>query len=295
MANAKGKSIDTSRLSNEDGIKYMRLHRDYLAHVLRYDYVYKLLKQNSVYKHAKVLDVGCGGNTPLAKLMFHNMMKHEANGVYVGVDYGTIGNPVHPGEGNTSFNARLYQKTDFLTWVPDHDEYDFVVCFEVLEHVEPEHAFQLIRKMRNLTEKRGGRMLVSTPIYSERLGAAGSHVNEMSYDGLKWLFDINGLYVEKVFGTFASQVDYKKTLNATDAVLFERLNKYYDANVVACIMAPLISPKACRNAIWELSVNPHGPLYLNPVPGSSHHSSSKLWTPFVESYVNKTGIQAQYI
>jgi len=280
MANAKGKSIDTSRLSNEDAIKYIRLHRDYLAHVLRYDHVYKYLKENNRYLNAKVLDVGCGGNTPLAKVMFHNMMKHDELGCYVGVDYGPIGNPVHPAPGNTSFKAILHQRTDFLYWESPSKEYDLITCFEVLEHVEPKHAFNMLKRMCKLMGE-DSILMVSTPIYKPSLGAASSHVNEMSYEAMEYLFYKAGLKVVQVNGTFASQTDYVKSLTDNDREFFDRLNRYYDANVVSCIMAPLVNPRQCRNAIWRVVVDYAG-YRPHTVPQGSEHSSSNLWTKFVE-------------
>jgi len=280
MANLKGKAIDTSRLSNEDGIKYIRLHRDYLAHVLRYDHVYKYLKENNRHLYSKVLDVGCGGNTPLAKVMFHNMMKHDEHGCYVGVDYGTIGNPVHPAPGNTTFKAKLYQRTDFLDWESPFKEYDLITCFEVLEHVEPKHAFNMLKRMNGLLST-GGVVMVSTPIYKLSLGAANSHVNEMSYDAVEYLFNKAGFKITQVNGTFASQTDYAKTLPNQDREFFDRLCKYYDPNVVSCLMAPLVNPKQCRNAIWRAELN-ESDCSSNVMPFGAEHSSSNLWTKFME-------------
>jgi hypothetical protein len=123
--------------------------------------------------------------------------------------------------------------------------------------------------------------MVSTPIYKPSLGAASSHVNEMSYEAMEYLFYKAGLKVVQVNGTFASQTDYVKSLTDNDREFFDRLNRYYDANVVSCIMAPLVNPRQCRNAIWRAVRNESG-CSSHDVPFGTKHSSSKLWTKFME-------------
>jgi len=102
---------------------------------------------------------------------------------------------------------------------------------------------------------------LSTPNYDPVVGAAGNHtydsgdgrgvaVQEFTHEEIQThvlkYFDI-----ERKWGTFASQKDYKPLLEGWKLEMYNGLKEYYDSNIVANIMAPFF-PEHARNTLWEL-------------------------------------------
>lgn len=252
MANKRGQTVDTTFLSLQYVERRGILHRDYLAHCFRWTHVIKRLYANNLYRTANLLDVGCGTELNLATAMYASRLTHTT-GSYTGVDAGPI---KAEAPASDKFKAHLYERTDFLKWKPDMDEYDVVVSFEVMEHVEACHAFKMLKKMQSLLPK-DGYAYISTPCYDQRAGAADNHVNEMSYEFFRWLLRAAGFEIAEVYGTFASQKDYKPLL-AKEGLsdVFNRLSEYYDSNILSCIMAPMF-PEQSRNCLWVLKFSEH--------------------------------------
>lgn len=251
MANKRGKKIDTTHLSIEFSMKRGFLHRDYIAHCFRWSHAIKYLHQGGLYKTAKVLDVGCGVDVPLARAMFSSRLTNR-EGLFVGVDVNKLGVPkmLEP----DSFQIELHGETDLCEWNTEH-KFDLITCFEVLEHVEPEHMVRMVQKMKSLLAP-GGTIMISTPCYDPNTGAADNHVNEISYEVLGSVFEACGLNTDTRYGTFASQKDYKKQLEVDGYLpLFKKLGEFYDSNVLSTIFAPLY-PHLSRNCLWQLSDKP---------------------------------------
>jgi SAM-dependent methyltransferase len=277
--NAKGKSIDTTSLHlvGHTAI-YGEIHRDYLAHCLRYSHVARYLNEGKRCSSSHILDVGCGSEAPLARLL-RSMMMVFKTGSYTGVDYGPVAWP-WPKTSPEKARTRFIERADFATVELPRDEYDAIVCFEVLEHVEPLHAFTMLKRMAALLRPKGA-AFISTPCYDSVVGPAKNHVNEMSFNGLEALLWAAGFEVERVWGTFASQKDYKGLLKSRgiDAELWSSLSSYYDSSVLSCLFAPLF-PERARNCIWKLRSGDR-PVLLNVAErkrlAGSDHGSSERW------------------
>ena len=237
--NKRKKTVDTTFLSLNQAEERGFIHRDYLAHCLRWSHALRHVLQ---LKKVGILDVGCGKELPFAGLLHTNKLNsHVLN--YVGVDYG----PINPKQ--TKFNMILHEKTDFATMAFE-GWFNLVISFEVLEHVEPMHGYQILMNIRHhVTES--GVVLISTPCYDAHIGAADNHVNEMTFNAVKLLVQLAGFQIEAVYGTFASQKDYKPHLTAGEQEVFDKLHCYYDSNVLSCFMAPL-HPEQARNCLWVL-------------------------------------------
>lgn len=286
MANARGKEVDTTFLSLEMAADRGFIHRDYIAHVFRWNHVCKYLHQGAKYKTAHVLDVGCGRETPLPKMLFSMRMTHTT-GSYTGIDYGPINKPLTISDKTTKWNMELFEKTDFVKWAAKSEHvYDTITCFEMLEHVEPYHSYETLKAIRSCLEPDGGTAFISTPVYDPKAGAAANHVNEMSYDGLEWMINAAGLKIVETYGTFASQRDYKPVMSDEERRLFDRLSEYYESNVVSVIFAPLF-PKQSRNVLWRLEK-------CMPVTGSTKHimgpdhSNSDKWDTHIAKILADT-------
>lgn len=321
MANERGKSIDNTHLSIDQAEARGFIHRDYIAHCLRWTHVAKHMQKSTVYPRARVLDIGCGVDLPLARLLYSSRLIVED---YVGVEYNKSHKfktePFHTGK----FPMSAYGSIDFanpdqviianppegskltdnrVIWYGGDAEQAFhrlpniFVSFEMLEHIEPGHARAVMRKVYEMMvacqEDTGDNPIgfFSTPCWSERVGAAANHVNEMTYEALGAMFEDLGFIVEKVAGTFASQSDYKSQLIADGHLsAYNALSEHYDSNYLATIFAPLY-PHLSRNALWTLRVPKAGQSYERKFPPlaevAGRWTSSEHWQDLAsdEAYV----------
>lgn len=284
MANKYDKSVDTTYLSLEFASERGFIHRDYVAHCLRWSYVVKYLYKGGKFKTAHVLDVGCGRLLPLAKMMYSMRLTHTS-GSYTGVDYGPVKWPDSISKDTDKWRMHLFERTDFCKAQLPRKNYDLITSFEVLEHVEPYHSYSMLRRMAELVAKTG-RVIISTPCYDSNVGAANNHVNEMTFAALEAIITAAGLEVEHCWGTFASQKDYKPELDKSAREVFDRLSTYYDSNVVACIFAPLV-PMHSRNCLWQLKPGKVVSTKLSSLKNGKHCSSSTKWAADVKKILKE--------
>lgn len=252
MANARGKTVDTTYLSIEQAEDRGFIHRDYIAHCLRWTHVVKKMLERGTYKTARILDVGCGRELPFIKTLYTARLIPE---FYVGVDVGPIKDEAMEtlNAGKMADRSRIYERTNIL----ELDEGDapegmftHAVCFEVLEHVEPKMMLQMLDKIKSLLAP-DGTFYMSTPCWN-RTDCAANHVNEMTYEALGACLEDNGWAILNMHGTFASIRDYVHLMPENHREVFEAMRSYYDVNYLSTIFAPLY-PAQSRNVLWELT------------------------------------------
>jgi len=277
MANAHGRTIDKTFLSVDNAESRGFIHRDYIAHCLRWSHVCKRLMKKGAYKEASVLDVGCGKEAPLAKLLYSSKMFPA---FYFGLDAGKI---EVPRLGKYEDRALFMQQQDFTAlkktdnYDTEHLGYTHIVCFEVLEHVEPFLMLEILRKIKSLAAE-DAEIYISTPCW-DGTRCAKNHVNEIRFRALHWVFEMLGFTVKEVFGTFASQRDIEPCISKGEVfAVYEKLKDYYDSNLVSCLFAPLY-PEASRNALWVLSTEQDegATLYFTADEIQEPWSSSDEW------------------
>ena len=226
-------------LAEERGI----VHRDYIAHTLRWTHV---------LKHAKLgqrwLDLGCG-DAPLAMTLYTNKYAPK---VYTGVDIrsGVVAAAeAKLAVASKKFNVELVvaDLCKEFDKVPKH-MYDVVCCFEFVEHIPPR---QLRPFLRNVQTRMGKKTMffLSTPCYDGR-SKAGNHVKEYTYEELRKVLD-SEFTIEAVYGTFASQRDVVPAMTPAEQEVFASMHEYYDSNLLSIMFAPM-HPAESRNAIWRL-------------------------------------------
>jgi 2-polyprenyl-3-methyl-5-hydroxy-6-metoxy-1,4-benzoquinol methylase len=247
--NARKQEVDKTFLSLDLARERGFLHRDYLAHCLRWSHVVKKLMEKKTYAHAKILDIGCGRELPLARTLYSSRIIPLE---YRGIDAGPINEDVVDGITKTGkFPLHISPKTDVLKLqVNANDKFTHAVMFEVAEHVEPKHLAQILLHVREHLLVPSGTLWLSTPSWNQT-DTANNHVNEMAFEFLGKLFATTGWWVENVWGTFASIRDYEKRMNPAIHDIFNELREYYDTNVLSIIFAPLF-PDRSRNCLWEL-------------------------------------------
>ena len=247
MTNARGKEIDNTHLSVDQAEERGFLHRDYIAHCLRWTHVAKYLNLKSRYKKAAIIDIGCGKDMPLAKMLYTMRMAPEN---YVGIEYNKCKLPSM--FDNAKFKPFLISGADFCVvkpWVSTL--FNYSVCFEVLEHVEPMKAIEILHHLPVFLRPESVSWF-STPCWDKKVGAANNHVNEMTYEAFGSLLEEMGYKILNHWGTFASLKDYKHKLlhNLDWNILFTKLSGYYDTNYLSTIFAPMF-PEYSRNCLWE--------------------------------------------
>lgn len=275
MARNPDRAIDKTSLSIDQAEARGFIHRDYIAHCLRWSHVCKYLHGSGRYKTARILDVGCGKELPLAKLL-HSSRLAPVDGWYVGVDPNAL--PMPQQFAKSSWQPVLFEKTNVLDLTAENMLAKFpqlvdvlrppnvLVCFEVLEHVQPAMARQMLHKFRELLAP-DGVAFISTPVWDPRVGAADNHVNEMRFHALGRVILDAGFSIDYVWGTFASQRDYKAEMTEWTGMenIFDALSEYYDSNYLATVFAPLF-PERSRNCLWRLKPLAKGELYFGNWP-----------------------------
>lgn len=240
------------------------IHRDYAAHYFRWSAVMRFLGERSLYKTARILDIGCGQDFPLAKTMYANRFTGSH---YVGVDLNRLSVPdqlVRAAE-NSKIEIDIFPETDVGLLEPDDLPFEdgklanVMVMLEVAEHMHPGILHRAMRSLRNLLEPKGGRMFFSTPCYNG--SAAANHINELGYDTVRTMLPFFGFRIVSQWGTFANQNEAIPALIKIPAFgpqvgkFIEELRAYYDSNVISNIIAPLV-PFASRNVLWLVEVDP---------------------------------------
>jgi len=240
-----------TQLNPEQVFKRHVFHRDQFAHYLRWTHVLKRAKIGQ-----NVLDFGCGtGN--LAEVFYRNRYKLNS---YIGLDI----------KGSSIDSAQeKFSKVDWIKFF-QHDlvkskfdygkKWNIITSFEVIEHVGKNNAKKYLENIIKHCNK-DTEILLSTPNYDEKVGAALNHtydsgngveVQEFKHETLEKILKEYFVIKEK-YGTFASQKDYKPLLSTWQEKMFKELKKYYDSNLISNIMAPMF-PKESRNCLWVLKM-----------------------------------------
>jgi 2-polyprenyl-3-methyl-5-hydroxy-6-metoxy-1,4-benzoquinol methylase len=280
MANARGKSIDNTHLSIDQAEERGFIHRDYIAHCLRWTHVAKWMGKPANRKDCNLLDIGCGKDVPLAKMLMTSRMASDGLN-YIGIDYNKLEMP--KAFENTKFKPTLIGNVAFPDVQLPVEKFDVITCFEVLEHVEPLHAYKMLEGIRDRLSN-DGMAFVSTPVYDAHVGAADNHVNEMTYEVMQVMLHKVGLEVDDHFGTFASIRDYKQVVEKEDIDgVFNRLRDYYDSNYLATIFAPLY-PRHSRNVLWRVKLPKNTHFFEPPkfAELTKPLSSSEAWQPLFD-------------
>ena len=252
-----GRSIDKTHLSIDQAEERGFLHRDYIAHCLRWSHVVKHLQYKKLYKKARIVDVGCGKEMPLLKTLYTMKMTPRE---YMGVDV----NRIQPSDMHRKIMDKMGHDHFYLA-----DETDFswshvgkipvlephvITCFEVLEHNTPANVVKILDNIHKIAQP-FTTIFISTPCFNGK--AAANHINEMTYEAIEALLNTREFIIVDRWGTFASQKDIEPVLYETGdndlTIAYEYLKSYYDSNLLSVMFAPLF-PKYSRNCLWKVII-----------------------------------------
>lgn len=234
------RDYDTTQL--HAGMHGKTLHRDYSAHFFRWSFARRFITAKD-----SVLEIGCGEDRPLSKILTGGAAAHV--GKYVGVDI----NKLKP---SNSQRLEFLGEFNFVDrWkelVKAHGLFDVIVHLEVIEHMKVDHGAKLLKAAFQCL-KPGGTMLMSTPCYDGKRHAA-NHIHEYTVPELDKATRKAGFDVERRFGTF---MDIKHIGKAdTDRCDLESIRKvksalaeYFDSDAISNIFGPLY-PDHARNNLW---------------------------------------------
>lgn len=254
MAREKnGVKYNCTQLTPQETFERHIYHRDQFAHYLRWSHVLKNAKIGQ-----KILDFGCGSGEML-ELFYRNRYRPER---YLGLEIR---------DKQVEINKEKFANLDFAEFrqqdlcQPDLDlgeTFDIITCFEVMEHIGHENADTFLDNLAFHCNK-DTVVYLSTPNYDPHVGAADNHMLTKA-DGTKEVGEWDHFELEKKlseyfviehkYGTFASMKDYKNDLHDWQIPMFEALKEYYDTNLIANIMAPLVPAEHARNCLWVLKV-----------------------------------------
>ena len=246
------KNYNTTDLSPDRAFERHVFHRDMFAHYLRWTHI---LKESRIGE--TICDFGCGSGN-LAEVLYRNKFKQAS---YLGIDIR---------EKTIASAEEKFKNVDWIAFdVADliKEDYDWclvgadrVCSFEVLEHVGKQNAQAFIQNFKACGKKEST-YYISTPNFDPSVGAAGNHTydsgdgrgvdaQEFTHQELQTLFEEH-FVIEKKFGTFASQTDYKHLMNEWQLKMFESMHSYFDSNLIATFMAHMF-PEHSRNTLWVL-------------------------------------------
>jgi 2-polyprenyl-3-methyl-5-hydroxy-6-metoxy-1,4-benzoquinol methylase len=235
------------------------LHRDYSGHFWRWSFARRFINT----KH-NVLEIGCGEDRPLSKILTGGASAHVNK--YVGVDL----NKLKPSGSQRltflgEFNFVERHKELFKLDPEFKDGFDIVVHYEVIEHMKVEHGVKLL-KAAFAALKPGGMMLMSTPCY-DGVRHAANHIHEYTVPELQKYTEKAGFVVDQRFGVFMdikhigkvapkevgyrtiSEEPHEKKMQDAVKLVRKGLEQYFDNDAISCIFAPLY-PDQSRNNLW---------------------------------------------
>lgn len=250
MAQNPNRLIDRTHLSLDQAEERGFIHRDYIAHCFRWSHVVKFLMKGHTYKDAHIIDIGCGKDQPLPRLLYSNKMTGFD---YTGIDANSMDfhEVIAKAHQNGKMRAAIHDECDASLLDPEDLSWGLGtvgVCFEVAEHMQPFILHRMLKNWKRLFHPDAA-IFVSTPVYNG--SAADNHINEMGRKTLGQLFEFHGFKVEGNWGTFASQSELKQVMTKEHLDMLDKLGDYYDSNVLATIFAPMY-PQASRNNLWML-------------------------------------------
>ena len=240
--NQDNREFDTSSLSAKGYGD--RVGRDYTAHFFRWNFVLRFVDTKT-----NILDVGCGVEKPLIKILAETHFRQINE--YVGVDLNKFDKPKKM---RTTFFDEFNFVKDWKKLRRSDAGFDVVVHFEVIEHMTTAHGRKLLKGCFELL-KPGGVMLMSTPCYDGKHHAT-SHIHEYTVSELAKCVQRAGFTVKRRFGTFMDVKHIKKVPGIIDRELsdgvravYAELSQYYSNAALSNFFAPLF-PNHARNNLW---------------------------------------------
>lgn len=222
------------------------VHRDYLAHCLRWGWVSRVIRYGE-----KILDAGCGQDVSLYDVLAGTQSftdKEDRPGgherpIYVGVDLNKITKKCGAKWAYVQGGVNIAEGDVDL---PHWGDFDRVVSFEVIEHMSVSNGDKYLARLHEALRD-GGALHLSTPVFNGK--AAKNHIHEYDLEELYRKLENAGFELVQRHGTFMSWQDMRRVVTSEEFQLAEKLRPFLGPEVIACLLAPLY-PDASRNNVW---------------------------------------------
>jgi 2-polyprenyl-3-methyl-5-hydroxy-6-metoxy-1,4-benzoquinol methylase len=216
------------------------LHRDYSAHFFRWSFV-----RRHIEKGCRVLDVGCGQELPLYKILTSALGAYRPAS-YTGVDL----NLITKKPTSQNIDVKIFDKFNVVDRPNELSKcgYDVITCFEVIEHMSVADGLKLLKIFKELLAPKG-RIFLSTPVFNG--SAAKNHIHEYTIAELSDAINTAGLRWTRRYGTFMNISNFK-TMAEVHQITCEALGQYFDDDALSCIFA-VLCPDRARNNLWIIT------------------------------------------
>lgn len=212
-------------------------HKDYIGHVMRWGFASRF-----VTRGCSILDVGCGQDLPFMRCLGGSNINTVPD-LYVGVDLNKITDIPKRKWGNVLPEFNFIEQYEDLEL--EFGQFDVIVNFEVFEHIEHSMSIELLRGMRALLAE-GGKLIFSTPVYSDRFKMARNHINELTKAEMEECLQAAGFTIVEQFGTFGNVNDLKKVMPKDELENYQQYAKFYGSDMLGVLLAAKY-PEAARN------------------------------------------------
>lgn len=212
-------------------------HKDYIGHVLRWGFASKFVNRKT-----RILDVGCGQDLPFMRSLGGSNI-NTVPASYVGVDLNKITDIPKRNWATVIPEFNFIESYEDLEL--DHGDFDLIVNFEVFEHIEHNMSIELLKGMRSLLAE-GGKLIFSTPVYSDRFKMARNHINELTKSEMEECLQAAGFTIIEQFGTFGNVNDLKKVMPSDELENYKQFSKFYGTDMLGVLLASKY-PEAARN------------------------------------------------
>ena len=245
---------DYDNTSLDPSVYATKIHRDYLAHVMRWGWIIRQIRRRAgLNKELQIIEVGCGRETSLFKALASGTSPALPKRMTL-VDINKLKESKVKW---TDFRSNF----DFVTRWPELQAeglvYDMAVNTEVIEHITTPLGLAMLNGVYQLLAP-GGDFFISTPVYNGH--RAVNHIREYTVPELQEMLELSGFEVVKRYGTFASWNDIKRGVRSDESLnedqkqwFLEKYNEvadFYGHDVMACYAAPLY-PDFSRNNVWH--------------------------------------------
>lgn len=245
---------DYDNTSLDPSVYATKIHRDYLAHVMRWGWIIRQIRRRAgLNKELQIIEVGCGRETSLFKALASGTSPALPKRMTL-VDINKLKESKVKW---TDFRSNF----DFVTRWPELQAeglvYDMAVNTEVIEHITTPLGLAMLNGVYQLLAP-GGDFFISTPVYNGH--RAVNHIREYTVLELQEMLELSGFEVVKRYGTFASWNDIKRGVRSDESLnedqkqwFLEKYNEvadFYGHDVMACYAAPLY-PDFSRNNVWH--------------------------------------------
>ncbi|KKM03310.1 hypothetical protein LCGC14_1775730, partial [marine sediment metagenome] len=206
IAKNKNESKNT-RLPIAEEFSRFRFGRDALAHVTRYMFIAEALIKMSrrMKRPLTILDIGCGDAYPMRVLQAtYKVKKSDVIGRYVGFDIDDVRlsktSKTFPASINSQFVCGDITDGDLKQFLTN--EFDVIICLEVLEHVLPKFVPVVLSEINRICSNK---VFISTPNMTGGTGKIPEdHIKEWDTKELQAEMMSAGLQIKKKIGTFCN-------------------------------------------------------------------------------------------